>query len=178
MLVLWKKSYDKPRQHIKKQRHHFADKDPYSWSYSFPSSHVQMWESDPKEGWAPKNCCLWTAVLEKTLWESLGLQRDQTSQSKRKSVLNIHWKDWFWSWSSNTLAIWCDELTHWKRPWCWERLKAGEGNNRGWDAWMASLTQWTWVWVDSGSWWWTERPGVLRFMGSQKVGHDWATELR
>ena len=62
--------------------------------------------------------------------------------------------------------------------WCWERFKAeGEGDDRGWDGWMASLTQWTWVWVNSRSWWWTERPGVLRFMGSQRVGHDWATEL-
>ena len=62
-----------------------------------------------------------------------------------KSVLNIPWKDWCWSWNSNTLATWW-ELTHWKRPWCWERLKAGEGDDRGWDGWMASPTQWTWVW--------------------------------
>ena len=87
----------------------------------------------------------------------------------RKSVLNIHWKEWCWSWNSNTLATWCEELTHWKRPWCWERLKTGgERDDRGWDGWMASLTEWTWVWVDSGSWWWTGRPGV-RFMGSQRV---------
>ena len=86
-------------------------------------------------------------------WESLGLQGDPTSPSKRKSVLNIHWRDWCWSWSSNTLATWCEELTHLKRPWCWERLKAGgEGDDRGWDGWMASLTQWAWVWVNSGSW--------------------------
>jgi len=72
----------------------------------------------------------------------------------------------------------CEELTHWKRLWCWEGLGArGEGDARGWDGWMASLTRWTWVWVNSGSWWWTGRPGVLRFMGSQIVGHDWATEL-
>ena len=78
----------------------------------------------------------------------------------------------------NTLATWCEELTHLKRPWCWERLRAGgEGDDRGWDGWMASLTQWTWVWLDSGSWWWTGRPGVLRFMGSQRVRHDWVTEL-
>ena len=70
------------------------------------------------------------------------------------------------------------ELTHWKRLWCWEGLGAGgEGDDRGWDGWMASLTRWTWVWVNSGSWWWTGRPGVLWFMGSQRVGHDWATEL-
>ena len=74
---------------------------------------------------------------------------------------------------------WClKELTHWKRPWCWEGLGAGgEGDDRGWDGWVASPTQWAWVWVNSGSWWWTGRPGVLRFMGSQRVGHDWVTEL-
>ena len=81
-------------------------------------------------------------------------------------------------WNSSTLAISCEKLTHWKRPWCWEGLVAGgEGDNRGWDGWIASLTRWTWVWVNSGSWWWAGRPGVLRFMGSQRVGHDWATEL-
>ena len=111
-------------------------------------------------------------------WESLGLQGDPTSSSKRRSVLGVHWKDWRWSWNSNTLATWCEELTRLKRPWCWERLRAGgEGDDRGWDGWMASLTQWTWVWVDSGSWWWTGRPGVLQFMGLQRVGHDWVTEL-
>ena len=76
------------------------------------------------------------------------------------------------------LATWCEELSHLKRPWCWERLRAGgEGDDRGWDGWMASLTQSTWVWVNSGSWWWTGRPGVLRFTGSQRVGHNWVTEL-
>ena len=69
-------------------------------------------------------------------------------------------------------------MTHWKRPWFWERLRAGgEGDDRGWDGWMASPTQWTWVWVDSQSWWWTGRPGMLWFMGSQRVKHNWATEL-
>ena len=82
------------------------------------------------------------------------------------------------SWSSNTLVTWLEEPAHWKRPWCWERLKAGrEGDDRGWDSWMASLTQWTWVWVNSRSWWWTGRLGMLQFMGSQRVGHDWVTEL-
>ena len=77
-----------------------------------------------------------------------------------------------------TLAAWCEELIHLKRPWCWERLKVGgEGDNRGWECWMASLTQWMWVWVNSGSWWWTGKPGVLQSMGSQRVGHDWVTEL-
>ena len=78
----------------------------------------------------------------------------------------------------NTLATWCEELTHLKRLWCWERLKAGgEGDDRGWDGWMESPTQWTRVWVSSGSWWWTERPGVLQSMGSQRVGHNWVTKL-
>jgi len=80
--------------------------------------------------------------------------------------------------SSNTLAKWCKELTRRKGPWCWQRLRAGgEGDDRGWDGWMASPTRWTWVWVNSGSWWWTGRPGVLRFMGLQRVRHDWVTEL-
>ena len=83
-----------------------------------------------------------------------------------------------WSWNSNTLATWCEELTYLKRPWWWGRLKAGgEGDNRGWDGWMTSPTQWTWIWVNSGSWWWTGRPGVLQSMGLQRVGHDLETEL-
>ena len=111
-------------------------------------------------------------------WEFLGLQGDPTSLPWRKSVLNIHWKDWGWSWNSNTLATWCEELAHWKRLWCWERLKAGgEGDNRGWDGLMVSLTQWIWVWASFRSWWWTGKPGVLQSMDSQRVRHDWVTEL-
>ena len=92
--------------------------------------------------------------------------------------IDTKWKEWCWSWNSSTLATSCEEVTHWKRLWCWEGLGAGgEGDNRGWDGWMASLTWWRWVWVNSGSWWWTGRPGVLRFMGSQRVRHDWGTEL-
>ena len=111
-------------------------------------------------------------------WESFGLQGDQTSQSKRKTPLNISWKDWLWGWSSSTLATWCKEPTHWKILWCWEILRAGgEGGNRGRGGWMASLTQWTWVWSSSGSWWRTGKPVMLQSMGSQRAGHDWATEL-
>ena len=111
-------------------------------------------------------------------WESLGLQGDPTSPFWRRSALGFLWKDWCWSWNSSTLATSCEELTHWRRLWCWEGLGAGgEGDDRGWDGWMASLTRWTWVWVNSGSWWWTGRPGVLWFMGSRRVGHDWVTEL-
>ena len=95
-----------------------------------------------------------------------------------KSVLNIHWKEWCWSWNLNILATWYEELTHLKRPWYWERLKTeGEGDNRGWDSWRASPIQRTWVWENSRSWWWTGKPGVLQCMGSQRVRHLWVTEL-
>ena len=108
----------------------------------------------------------------------LGLQGDSTSQSWRKSVLGIHWKDWCWNWNSNALTTRCEELTHLKRPWFWERLKAGgEGDDRGWDGWMASPTPWTWVWANSRRWWRTVKPGMLQSMGLQKVGYDWMTEL-
>ena len=111
-------------------------------------------------------------------WESLGQKGDPISPFWRRSALGFLWKDWCWSWNSNTLATWCKELTHWKRPWCWERLKVGgEGDDRRWVGWMALPTWWTWVWVNSGSCWWTGRPGMLRFMGLQRVGHDWATDL-
>ena len=106
-----------------------------------------MWELDYKESWAPKNWCFWAVVLEKTLWESLGLQEDQISQYSRKSVLNIRWKDRYWSWNFHTLATWWEELTHWKRPWSWGRLKAGgEGEDKGWwmDRWMDG-----WWWLDA-----------------------------
>ena len=107
-------------------------------------------------------------------WESLGLQGDPTRPSWRRSVLGVHWKEWCYSWNSNTLATSCEELTHWKRPWCWEWLGAGgEGDNRGWDG----SFEWTWVWVNFRNWWWIGRPGMLWFMGSQRVRHDWMTEL-
>ena len=103
----------------------------------------------------------------------------RSNQSILKEIsLNINWKNWCWRWNSNTLATWCEELTRWKRPWCWERLKAGEkGGDRGWDGWMASPTWWTWVWASSGSWWRTGKPGMLQSMGSQRVRQNWATEL-
>ena len=93
----------------------------------------------------------------------------------KKSTLNVCWKDWCWS--SSILATWCEELTHWKRLWCWEWLKAGgEGDDRGWDGWMASLTPWTWVWASSRSWWWTRKPGLLQFMELQRVRHNCETK--
>ena len=109
--------------------------------------------------------------------ESLGPQGDPTSQSWSKSVLNIHWKDWCLSWSSNTLVTCCKEQTHWKRSWFWKRLKVGaEGDERGKHGWMASLTQWTWVWASTRRWWRTGNPGILQPMGSQRVWHNWATQ--
>ena len=127
-----------------------------------------------KESWAPKNWCLWTVVLEKTLESPLNCREIQPVHPKGNTL----WKNWCWSWNSNTLATWCKELPHLKRPWCWERLKVeGEGDDRGWDGWMASLTQQTWVWVNSRSWWWTGRPGMLQLMRSQRVGHNWVSEL-
>ena len=107
-------------------------------------------------------------------------------REKEKSAESIHKKNkWLdkkeirLSSKFGSIHTSCEELTHWKRPWCWEGLGAGgEGDDRGWDGWMASLTRWTWVWVNSGSWWWTGRPGVLWFMGSQSRTwlSDW-TEL-
>ena len=138
-----------------------------------------MWKLDYTESWRPKNWCFWTAVLEKTLESPLDCKDIQLVYLKRnQSWIFIHWKDWCWSWNSSTLATWCKEPTHLKRPCCWERLKAGgEGDDRGWDGGMASSMRWTWVSVNSRSWWWTGKPGVLQSMGSQRVGHDWATEL-
>ena len=114
-------------------------------------------------------------VLEKTLESPLESKEIKPANPKgNQSWIFIGRTDA----DSNTLATPWEELTHLKRPWCWEGLGAGEeGDDRGWDGWMASLTWWTWVWVNSTSWWWTGRPGVLWFMGSQRVGHDWATEL-
>ena len=121
---------------------------------------------------------IWFFSLGEDSWESLGLQGDPTSPFWRRSALGFLSREWYWSWNCSTLATSCEELTHWKRLSCWEGLGAGgEGDDRGWDGWMASLAQWTWVWVNSGSWWWTWRPGTLWFMGSQRVRHDWATDL-
>ena len=125
----------------------------------------------------PKNWWFWTVVLEKTVESPLDCKEIQLVRPKGNQSLNIQWKDRCWTWNSNTLATWCEELTHLKRPWYWERLRAGEGDDRGWDGWMASLTQWPWVWVNSRSWRWTGRPSMLRSVGSQSVGNDWVAEL-
>ena len=122
---------------------------------------------------------LLNCVVGEDSWESLGLQGDPTSPFWRRSVLNnSKLEGLMLKLKLQSFGHLCEELTHLKRPWCWERLKAGgEGDDWWWDGWIASPTWWTWVWVSSRSWWWTRKPGVPQFMGLQKVGNDWATEL-
>ena len=107
----------------------------------------------------------WTRLSD---WTELNLRVPWTTRRSNRSILK---KTRCWSWSSNTLATWYEELTHWKRPWCWERLKAGrEGDDRAWDGWMASQTWCSWAWVSStGSWWWTGKTGMLQPLGL----HSW-----
>ena len=141
--------------------------------YGFSSSHVLMKQLDYKESSALKNWSFCIVMLNMTLESPLDCKEIHTVHPKRnQSWIFIRRTD------AEAVIIWLLFPTGWKRPWCWERLRAGgEGDDSQWDGWMASQTQWTWVWVDSGSWWWTRRPGVLWFMGLQRVGHDWATEL-
>ena len=131
------------------------NKDLSSQSYGFSSSHIWMWKLDYKESWVLKNWCFQTVVLEKILEDPLD----------SKEIKPVHPKG-HQSWmfigrtqdEAETPILWPPDGNNWhlKRSWCWERLKVGgEGGNRGWDGWMASLTQWTWVWISSGSWWWT-----------------------
>ena len=167
MLAPWKKSYDQHRQHIKKQRHYFSNKSSSSQSYRFSSSHVWMWELNYKESWVSKNWCFWTVVLEKTLESPLDC----------KELQPVHPKGDYPGCSLEGLMLklklqysghLIQRADSFEKPWCWKRLKEwGEGDDRGWGSWMASPTQWTWVWVNSGSWWWTGKPCVLQSMGSQ-----------
>ena len=174
MLTPWKESYDQPRQHIKKQRHYFANKGLSSQGYRFSSGHVWMWKLDYKEGWTLKSWCFWTVVLQKTLENPLDSKEIQPVHPKGNQ-----------SWIGRTDAeaetpILCHLM---RRTDSFEKMMLGkiEGRRRRglqrMDGWMASPIQWTRVWVNSGSWWWTGRPGVLQFMGLQRVGHDRATEL-
>ena len=135
-------------------------------------------ELDCEKSWAPKNWCFWTVVLEKTLESPLNCKEIQPVLPKGNQPWIFIGRTDAEAETQHTLATSCEEWTHWKRPSCWEELGAGgEGDDRRWDGWMASLTLWAWVWVNSGSWWWIERPGMLWFTGSQRVRHDWATEL-
>ena len=151
MLAPCKKSYDQPRQHAKKQRHYFAKKGPFSQSYGFSSSHVWMWELNYKESWAPKNWCFRTVVLENTLESPLDCKEIQLVHPKgNQSWMFIGRTDT----EAETPILWPLDGKDWKRPWWWERLKAGgKGDDRGWDCWMLWPTRWTWVCASTVSWW-------------------------
>ena len=134
------------------------------------------------ESWTIKKANHWrTDAFELWCWRRL-LRVPWTTRRSNQSILKeisskYSLEGLMLKLKRNTLATWCEELTHLKRPWCWERLKAGgEGDGSGWDGWMASPTQWTWVWASSGRWWRTGKPGVLLSMDSQRVGHAWATD--
>ena len=172
MLTPWKKSYDQPWQHIKKQRY-LSTKVHLVKAMVFP---VVMYGC---ESWTVKKAeCQSIVAFELWCWRRL-LRVPWTARRSNQSIL----KEISPRCSLEGLMLKLKlqnfgQLTHLKRPWCWERLRAGgEGDERGWNGWMASLTQLTWVWVDSGSWWWTGRPGVLQFQGLQRVGHNWVAEL-
>ena len=150
-------------------------KGPYSQSYGFSSSHVWMWELTIKKAEHRRidvfELWCWRRLL-RVLWTAR-----RSNQSVLKEINPEHsLKGLSWNWSSNTLATWYEELTLWKRPWCWERLTAGgEGDNRGRDGWMASPIQWTWVWASSGRSWRTGKPGMLQSMRSQRIRLDWVS---
>ena len=158
------KSYEQPRQQIEKQRHYFASKVLSSLSYGFSSSHVWMWGLDYKAGWVPKNSCFWTVVLEKTVKSPLDCKEIQSVHSKGN-------QSWIFIERTDGEA-WSSDAKNWLigKYQFWESLKAGgDGDDRGWDGWMASPTQWTRVCKTSGSWWWTGKPGVLQSIGLQRV---------
>ena len=175
MLAPLKKSYDKPRHCIKKQRHGFAYKGLYSQSYVFSSSHIQMWELDHKEGWAPKNWCFQTVVLEKTLESPL--------DSKEIKPFNLKGNQpWIFIGSTYDEAE-APILRHLMRKanslektLMLEKIESKRRGWQRWDGWMASPTWLTRVWASSGSWWWIGKPGVLQSMGSQRAVHDLETE--
>ena len=177
-LAPWKKSYDQSRQHIKKQIHYFANKDPSSPIYGFSCSPVWMWELDYKESWAQKNWWFWTVVLEKTLASPLDCKEIQSVHPKgNQSWIFIGRTDV----EAETSIFWPHDRKSWlmgKDPDAGKDWRQEEkGMDRGWDGWMASPTQWTQVWANSGSWWWTGKPRVLQSMGLQRVSRtDWLTE--
>ena len=161
---------------MKKWRHCFTDSCPSSQSYGFSSSYVWMWELDYKESWVPKNWCFWMWCWRR-LESPLDCKEIQSVHSKRDQSWVLFGRS---DAEAETPVLWPPHAKCWLigkdfdagRDWGQE-----EKGTTGWDGWMASRTRWTRVWVNSGSWWWTERPGELRFMGSQTVGHDWVTEL-
>ena len=177
MLAPWKKSYDKHRQHIKKQRHYVPDKGLFSQSYGSSSSSVWIWELDFKEAepWRIDAFGLWCwKRLLKVPWTARRSNQSILKEiSPEYSLEGLMWKLKLQYFGNLMWRI--DSL---EKPWYCESLKAGgEGDNREWDGCMASLTSWTWVWASSGSWWQTGRLGMLQSMGSQGMGHDWVIEL-
>ena len=170
-LLLGRKAMTNLDSILKSRDINFVDKGPSSQSYDFSSSHAWMWELDHKEGWALKNWCFWTVVLEKTLEGPLNCKikpvnpkRNLKEISPEYSLECLRLKLKLQNFGQEL----CKELTLWKIPWCWERLKAGgEGDDTRRHVWMASLTEWTWVWASSGGWWWKSKPGVLKFMGKE-----------
>ena len=172
ILAPWKKNYDQPRQHIQKQRHYFANKGSSSQGYGFSSSDVWMWELDHKESWRG---CFWTVVLEETLESPLDSKEIQPIHPKRnQSWILLEGLKLKLQYFGHLMRR-TDSLE--KDPECLERLKAeGEGDDRGWDGWMASRTWWIWIWASSWSWWLTGKFDLLQSMGSQRVSHDWVTE--
>ena len=162
---------------ILQSRDYFANKCPSSQGYGFSSSHVWMWELDYKESWAPKNWCFWTVVLEKTLespwtarWSNQFILKEISSEYSLEGLvlkLKLQYFDHLmWRADSLEKTLMLGKIEGRRRR-----------DDRGWDGWMAPLTRWTWVWVNSRSWLWTGRPGMLQSVGSQRVRHDWATEL-
>ena len=155
-----------------KQRYHSADKGLYSQGYGLSSGNMRLWDLNCKKA---EQCRI--DAFELWCWRRLPrvpwTARRSNQSILRKSTLNTHWKDWCLS--SSILVLWFEQLTHWKSPWFWERLRTEEEGIRGWDGWMASPMQWAWTWTNFGRWWGTGRPCILQSMGSQRVGHDWVT---
>ena len=161
----WKKSYDQPSQHIKKQRHHFADKGPSSQSYGFSSSHVWMWELDHKEGWTLKNWCFWTVVLEKTL----GLQGDQTSPEYSLEGLMLKLK----------LQYFCHLMRRansLEETLMLGKIEGRRRRGRQWTRWLNGITDLKDMSLSKLGRWKTGKPGVLQSMELQRVRHDWASK--
>ena len=167
MLTPWKESYDQPRQHIKKQRHYFANEGLSHQGYGFSRIHVWMCQLDYNESLVPKNWCFWTVVLEKALESPLDCKEIQPAHPRgNQSWTFIGRTDV----EAETPIIWPPDAKNWllwKDPDAGKDWRQKEGDDRGWDSWMASLIQWTWVWASSGSWWWTGKTGVLQSMESQ-----------
>ena len=162
MIASWQESNDKLRQCVEKQRHCSADKGPYHQVFPVVIYGSESWTIKKAECQRIDAFKLWCRRrLLKVPW----IARRLTQWILREINPEYSLEGLIWSWSSSILVIWCEQMTHWKSPWCWERLRAGEEGVRGWDGWTASLMQWTWSWAISGRWWGTEKPGVLQFMG-------------